>query len=90
MLKLRNKKGQEENFKISFGDILMFSTATTYPPPSGFNPSPSIKFNLAMPRADTCANTPILPIISSPVPTKEDYAYLMVYSILNAIGYGQI
>jgi hypothetical protein len=30
----------------------------------------------------TCANTLILPIISSPVPFKEDYAYLIVYSIL--------
>ena len=90
-LQLLNRSGQMETFAISYNTILTFATGATFPPPSGFIPTPAIAFHAESqyPRANTCANTLYL-TLQKPLPTSEEFAYCFAFGILNSAGFGLV
>ena len=74
--------------EVTLGHILSFFTGAEYPPPQGFDESPSIRFNPTseFPLASTCALELTLPtkFYDEPKLFKER----MVYGIQNHGGFG--
>ena len=77
-----------DSFRISLGDVMIFTTGVATEPPLGFSNKPNIKFcDGSFPRANTCINALYLPL---PLNSEDDFTYNMCFGILNAAGYGQV
>ena len=69
----------------------MFVKGSTQPPPIGLQKPPKIQFHSdgPFPRANTCANMLILPVMQ-PMPDSGSYMYNLAFGILNTAGFGRI
>ena len=87
-----DKNGDEEEFVITFEEILAFTTGLPCEPPLGFDPPPKLCFQAdsPYPQANTCTNTLYLPIHLAKELALESFMYYICYGILNTAGFGRI
>ena len=87
--KMGSVEAEGEQFQITLGDILFFTTVSPSKPPLGFIPKPSLSFEMdsPFPRANTCTNTLYIPMHHT---SLGAFVYHMCFGILNSPGFGQL
>ena len=79
----------EECFKLTLEDILVFATGASAVPPMGFDLTPKITFHHTspMPIANTC-----IPSLSLPLGIKEykRFKYMMSFGISNTFDFSDV
>ena len=81
--------GNKQQCQITLNDIVAFATGAYAVPPVGFDPHPAIEFHMSSkyPRANTCANTLLLPLKCE---SFDTFVYNFTFGVLNAAGFGQV
>ena len=82
---------KDEQFCITFENVLGFATGSQGIPPMGFWPVPQIQFqwdsDSQFPTANTCANCLNLPTSCI---SYDSFKEKMVMAIINGVGFGQV